>query len=234
MSEQVDTDHPNQPLASNPLRKQISGFFISLAVLTYTGWVFFTYWLLQPPPIRHALYWIYFVVWITGCCSLIGLLTFRRWWVKLAWLGTTLIGWMIIFVPPAFLLPPPPFSGDLLADALWKGRIIVINLPEFQGHRDLIQVLDDHRVAFQLRPDPYSTEGRTIPLNDNQWMALANLQETWCATPPPFSSAEMPQPVYEVAIQCHRNANPVFRISPDQLPQPLQSLITVISQQSVP
>jgi len=118
-----------------------------------------------------------------------------------------------------------PSRTGSIANSLRGGGLLIIDFPRKGTVVERIDVSDKKFATRTFYPIQHPGAYSKIVLTEDLWDAVDKLRHEWCAKSPTFRQAEQAMPFYEVAIQCGRAVNPVFRIPPDQLPQSLVTLI---------
>lgn len=133
---------------------------------------------------------------------------------------------IIIFVVACFALYPSRVGS--IANSLRGGDILIVDIPHQNEGVERIDVSEQQFATRTFYPIQHPRAYSKINLPDTVWASLKQLQREWCAKSPTFRPTLEQVPVYSVAMQCQRAANPVFRIPSDQLPQPLGTLLSVV------
>jgi hypothetical protein len=121
-----------------------------------------------------------------------------------------------------------PLRVGSIANSLRGGGILIVDIPRQDGGIERIDVSEQQFATRTFYPIQHPRAYSKIDLPDAVWRSLKQLQQEWCAKSPTFRPTPEQMPVYSVAMQCQRAANPVFRIPSDQLPQPLGTLLSVV------
>jgi len=140
--------------------------------------------------------------------------------------GLVLGGGLVVLVICCFAYYPT--RAGSIANSLRGGGVLIVDLPRQGKNVERIDVSDKKFATRTFYPIQHPRAYSKIMLTEDLWEAIEKLRHDWCAKPPTFQQTDVTRPFYEVAVQCGRAANPVFRIPSDQLPQPLVTLVTVV------
>lgn len=90
-------------------------------------------------------------------------------------------------------------------------------------------VLNKNRIVSRtFVPVTVQSRINRVDVPESMWIELENLQQDWCDHPPSFVSDGKEDANFGVTFQCGRLRNPIYLISPSQLPTPLRDLIELV------
>ena len=126
-------------------------------------------------------------------------------------------------------LPPGIGSQGSLAGGLRGSSMLILQLPQQDGHIDRISVSEDQSAARILTLAGHQPMYHQQDLPIDLWRSLETIRQEWCARPPAFRQQASGERFYEVAVRCKISTTPVYQIPVDQLPHPFIKLIEAVT-----
>lgn len=90
-----------------------------------------------------------------------------------------------------------------------------------------------HVVGRAFVPVKGFNQSNSVAVPNNLWTKLEDLRHTWCTQPPirPSTIAQTSAD-YTIIFQCGEINNPIYYVTPSDLPSPLSDLINIVPSTS--